>query len=95
MASQFLFDESGVHSVLNDLRSSLSDYKTNITALENLVSSMESSGAWKDETLKSSFIATAKAYISNYKNFSSGIESYITALQTKANNFSEHESNFS
>ena len=56
---------------------------------------MEGSSAWKDEKLKTSFIASAKAYLESYKNFSSGIENYITALKTKSDNINDNESKFS
>ena len=56
---------------------------------------MSGSGSWKDEEVKTSFIATAMSYVSAYKSFSSGLEGYINSLNKKSTNLSEHESVFS
>lgn len=95
MANTFLYNESGVSSSISDLQSSLDSYKNNISVLEGYISEMNSSSAWQDEIVKTSFIAAAQGYITAYKTFTSGIEGYIECLNKKSKNLAEHESNFS
>ena len=58
MAENFLHDESGVNSFVNEIKEYLQDYTGHVTALENLLNTMSSSSAWQDETVKTSFINT-------------------------------------
>lgn len=91
----FLHDESGVATIINDVKNELGNYKDNVKALENLISSIEGSGAWKDEAVKTSYINTAKGYLTSYNNFAAGLENYVSCLQKKSENLVEHESKFS
>lgn len=91
----FLHDESGISTIVNEVKSEISLYKENITALENLINSIDASGAWIDAEVKTSFINTAKSYISSYKNFALGLENYVECLVKKSENIIEHETKFS
>lgn len=95
MAENFLHDESGVSSFVNEIKEYLQDYTGHVTALENLLNTMSSSSAWQDETVKTSFINTVTSYITGYKAFAAGIEGYVECLKLKSDNLVEHESNFS
>jgi len=94
-SNNFLHDESGITSTISDLNTSLADYKDNVGLLKKFVAEMEDSSSWKDEDLKTSFIATANSYIDVYNNFASGIEGYISALKTKSGNIVDNENKFS
>lgn len=91
----FLHDESGISTIINDVKKELSNYKDNVKALETLIGSIEASSAWKDESVKTSYINTAKSYITSYNNFAAGLDNYISCLQKKSENLVEHESKFS
>lgn len=91
----FLHDESGISTIVSEVKSEISLYKENITALENLINSIDASGAWIDAEVKTSFINTAKSYVSSYKNFAMGLENYIECLVKKSENIVEHETKFS
>ena len=91
----FLHDSEGINSTVLQVKEYLESYKTHITSLENLINTMSGSGSWKDEEVKTSFIATAQSYVSAYKSFSAGLEGYINSLSKKSANISEHESVFS
>jgi uncharacterized protein YukE len=91
----FLHDSDGVSTTVSQMKEYLESYKTQITSLENLINTMSGSGSWKDEEVKTSFIATAMSYVSAYKSFSAGLEGYINSLNQKSTNLSEHESVFS
>ena len=95
MASNFLHDESGVSSFINEVKEYLQDYNDHIAALETLLNTISSSSAWQDETVKTSFVNTVNSYINGYKAFSSGIEGYVECLKLKSDNIVEHETNFS
>ena len=91
----FLHDKTGIDAITSEMTNYLDEYKTHINSLEELISSMSGSNAWKDQTIKTSFIATAKSYIRAYKALSNGIEAYINCLNKKSDNFSEHENLYS
>lgn len=91
----FLHDSDGINTVTLQMKEYLDSYKSHVTSLEQLVNSISSSSAWKDEEVKTSFVATAQSYIVAYKSFCSGIEGYINCLNKKSDNLSEHESVFS
>lgn len=91
----FLHDSEGVNTTVLQMKEYLESYKNHVTSLENLINTMSGSGSWKDEEVKTSFIATATSYVSAYKSFSSGLEGYINSLNKKSTNLSEHESVFS
>lgn len=91
----FLHDESGVATLIGDVNSEISSYVDNIEALNNLVSSIESSSAWKDEQVKTAFVNAAKSYISSYKTFATGLDVFMQCLTKKSENITEHESKFS
>lgn len=91
----FLHDSEGVNNTVLQMKEYLENYKNHVTSLENLINTMSGSGSWKDEEVKTSFIATATSYVSAYKSFSAGLEGYINSLNKKSTNLSEHESVFS
>lgn len=91
----FLHDEAGISAIITDVRNSISVYNEQITALENLINSMNASKDWIDEAVKTSFINTAQSYITSYKSFSTGLSGYINCLEKKSKNVVSHESNFS
>lgn len=91
----FLHDESGISTIINDVKNEISSYKDNIKALEKLVTSIEGSGSWVDEQVKTSYVNTAKGFLSSYNSFATGLENYIKCLETKSDNIVEHETKFS
>lgn len=95
MAENFLHDESGISSFINEIKEYLQDYNDHINALETLLNTISSSTAWQDEDVKTSFINTVTSYISGYMAFSAGIEGYIECLKLKSDNIVEHETNYS
>ncbi len=95
MADNFLHDESGVSSFITEIKEYVQDYNDHVVALESLLNTISSSSAWKDETVKTSFVNTVTSYITGYKAFAAGIEGYVECLKLKSENLVEHESNFS
>ncbi len=91
----FLHDETGISTIVNEVKEEISLYKENIKALETLVTSIEGSSAWVDESVKTSYINTAKSYISSYNSFATGLDNYVECLVKKSENLVEHESKFS
>ena len=95
MADNLNHNSEDLGILISELREVLASYKVNIGKLENLVSSINASPAWKDESVKTSFIQTATSYISGYKMVAQGVESYITFLVSKSSDFDNLESRFS
>lgn len=95
MANIFLHDESGIASIITEVRNSIDIYNENIEKLSTLIETMKSSNAWVDEDVKSSFINTAIAYITSYKSFSAGLIGYMNCLEKKSENIVTNESSFS
>ena len=95
MADNFLHDESGISSFVNEIKEYLQDYKDHVSALEGLLNTISSSSAWQDEAVKTSFVRTVSSYITGYNAFAAGIEGYVECLKLKSDNIVEHESNFS
>lgn len=91
----FLHDETGISTIVSEVKEEVSLYKENIKALETLVTSIEGSSAWVDESVKTSYVNTAKSYISSYNIFAIGLDNYVECLEKKSENLAEHESKFS
>lgn len=91
----FLHDKDGISAITNEMTNYLNEYKNHITALEQLINNMNSSTAWQDKIVKTTFIITSTSYIKAYKSLSNGIEAYINCLNKKSENLSEHESLYS
>jgi hypothetical protein len=92
---KFLHDDSGISTIVSDVKEQINDYKENISALEKLVTNIEGSSDWIDEQVKTSFVNTAKSFVDSYKTFSAGLEGYINCLEIKSENITEHEGKFS
>ena len=95
MAENFLHDETGVTSFINEIKEYLQDYNDHIRALETLLNTISSSTAWKDEDVKASFVNVVSSYLAGYMAFSAGIEGYVECLKLKSDNIVEHETNYS
>ncbi len=95
MANDFLHDESGIEGVLQEMNPAIDMYITRVEELEKLVLGMESSSSWIDDKVKTSFINTAKSYISLYKQYHAALDALSVCLKTKSINIVENETNFS
>lgn len=91
----FLHDESGLSSLISDVKDDISAYVESVDALEGFVNEMESSDSWLDDQVKSNYIAAVRSFISSYRDYSSGLDAYMQCLDKKNNNLIEHETNFS
>jgi hypothetical protein len=60
------------------------DFDYNIKRLENLVSTMEVSDAWRDNILKASYIAACKSHIARFKGISKVMNGDIKYARSKA-----------
>ncbi len=95
MADVFLHDDGGVSSFIADVEGYLEEYTTSVDALEQLLKVIESSEAWEDAAVKTSFVNTLSSYIVGYKSFAAGIGNYVECLKLKSDNLVEHEDRFS
>lgn len=84
MGDRYKHDPGAVSSVISKLKSKLDTYKDIVTQLNTLIDSINGSGAWKDASIKSSFISTCNSYLTIYKNLSSVMEKYINYLTAKS-----------
>ena len=83
-----------VSGVISDLRGYLDTYRNNIHLLNNLISSINYSNSWVDQTVKSAFVSTANSYIEGYRGTAQGIEIYIKFLISKSSDFDNLESRY-
>lgn len=84
MADTYKCNYEGISSNINVLKTTLDDYKEQVSNLIQLINEIESSSSWKDESVKTSFIRSANSYINLYKKFIIGIESLINYLTKKS-----------
>lgn len=84
MSDQYKHDGDGVAAVITDLKTKLDNYKDVIMQLNSLIDTINGSGAWKDNSVKTSFISTCNSYLSIYKNLSTAMENYINYLSRKS-----------
>lgn len=94
MADNLEINADSIYSIANSLSVSIGEYKKNISSLISLVNEINSSSAWKDVQVKTSFIATCNSYISKYKELSIQMEKYRNYLTSKTDSSLELEQAF-
>jgi hypothetical protein len=60
------------------------DFEFNIKRLENLISAMEVSSAWRDNILKENYIAACKSHLARFKGLSKVMNGDIKYARAKA-----------
>lgn len=79
----YLHDEDAVSNVISNLENDIKAYKESVTALTNLINSIDSSSAWIDKTIKTSFVSTASSYVRQYENLIKEMEILVKYLSSK------------
>ena len=87
----YLHDEDAVNNVISNLENDIKAYKASITALTNLINSIDSSSAWVDKTIKTSFVTTASSYVRQYENLIKEMEILVGYLSSKNSSSSSLE----
>lgn len=87
----YLHDEDAVNNVISNLENDIKAYKASITALTNLINSIDSSSAWIDKTIKTSFVTTASSYVRQYENLIKEMEILVKYLSSKNSSSSSLE----
>lgn len=95
MGDSYYHDESSVNSTIDKLKTDLSNYKDNISNLETLIQTISSSSSWKDELVKTAYIAKAESYLTIYKNAAIVLEGFINYLSGKNTTAGDLERAFS
>ena len=72
-----------IASVASSLNKLMNEYDETINNLNQLITSIELSGDWKDAKVKTSFISTASSYIESYNGLITMMERYIKYIETK------------
>jgi hypothetical protein len=79
----YLHDKDAVDNVILNLENDIKAYRASITALTNLINSIDSSSAWVDKTIKTSFVTTASSYVRQYENLIKEMEILVKYLSSK------------
>ena len=93
--SSYLYDGDAISSTVSSLRNDISTYRSNVASLKQLVNNIESSDAWVDKNVKSSFISTANSYIKQYDEVIKWMESLVGYLSAKEKAASSLEAAYS
>jgi len=89
--STYLFNEDSVTSTVSSMKSDIETYRENVTALKNLINTIESSDAWVDNTVKTSFVSTASSYVEKYEEIIKWMEALVAYLSDKGKAATELE----
>ena len=81
--STYLFNEDSVTSTISSMKTNIETYRENVTALKNLINNIESSDAWVDNTVKTSFVSTANSYVEKYEEIIKWMEALVAYLTDK------------
>ena len=87
----YLYDRDAVSDVISGLNKDIQEYKSSVTALTNLINNIDSSNAWIDKTIKTSFVSTAKSYVKQYENLIKEMEIFVKYLSSKSSSSSALE----
>ena len=82
--STYLFDESSVSSTMSSMKSDIEVYRESVTELKKLIITIESSDAWVDNTVKTSFVSTANSYVEKYEEVIKWMEALVDYLSEKS-----------
>jgi hypothetical protein len=82
--STYLFDESSVSSTMSSMKSDIEVYRESVTELKKLITTIESSDAWVDNTVKTSFVSTANSYVEKYEEVIKWMEALVDYLSEKS-----------
>jgi hypothetical protein len=82
--STYLFDESSVSSTMSSMKSDIDVYRESVTELKKLITTIESSDAWVDNTVKTSFVSTANSYVEKYEEVIKWMEALVDYLSEKS-----------
>lgn len=93
--SLYSFDEDAVSSIVNNLKEDIENYRTNIASLKQVINSIETSDAWVDKNVKTSFISTAESYIKKYEEMIRWMETLVNYLSSKSKSSSGLETAYS
>ena len=93
--SSYLYDGDAISATVSSLRNDISTYRSNIALLKQLVNNIESSDAWVDKNVKSSFVSTANSYIRQYDEVIKWMESLVGYLSAKEKSVSSLEAAYS
>lgn len=94
MVNKFLHDYDNIANVITSLKSKKSDYEDKIAEIKTLITNIEGSSAWIDQTLKTSFINCCNQYLTLYTRVLSGLTSYIDCLEKKSALFLDLETTY-
>jgi hypothetical protein len=94
MVNKFLHDYDNVDSVIISLKAKKQDYEDKVAEIKTLITNIEGSSAWIDQTLKTSFINCCHQYLTLYDRVLSGLTSYIDRLEKKSKLFLELETTY-
>ncbi len=95
MSDAYYHDADGIATIVNTLKSDIENYKDKIVEISKLINEINSSSAWKDTQVKTSFINTCQSYMTIYKELSTSMENYVNGLSNKSEGFASIESAFS
>lgn len=84
MADKYKYNHEGVTTFISSLKEKTSQYNDKIVELTRLINTIDTSPAWIDLDVKSSFVETCNSYITIYNNLIVTMEIYINYLTKKS-----------
>ncbi len=95
MEDRYMHNADGISGVVSSLKTLIDDYKDNIMELSNLISTINGSSSWIDQSVKTSFINTCNSYVRVYRSLIISMENYVNYLVKKSESASSIESAYS
>ncbi len=94
MGDSYKFNQEGVLQSINSIKQIIESYANNVSELNRLVRTIESSSGWKDVNVKTSFIETCESYVILYRGLISRMNKYVKYLSDKAGGAAQIEQAF-
>ena len=84
MVNQYMHDYDNVESIIISLKNTKKNYEDKITEIKTLVTNINASTSWVDQTIKTAFINCCNQYLTLYTRILSGMDAYIDCLEKKS-----------
>lgn len=84
MVNQYMHDYDNVENIITSLKNIRKNYEDKIIEINKLITNINASPSWVDQTLKTSFINCCNQYMTLYTRVLSGMDAYIDCLEKKS-----------
>lgn len=93
--NSYFYDSTALRGLINSLKIKLDDYNGMVERITTLKSTIESSGEWEQDIVKTPFISKCDEYLAFFTGMETKLEAYINYLESKNKAMESLESAYS